>query len=175
MTSTTCALDLAAVNEMDREAFVAALGSSFEHSPWVADGAWPARPFASVDALHAALFGVVQRAPRETQIAFLCGHPELAGKEAQAGTMTSDSVGEQGSAGLDALSRAEIIELSTLNARYRRRHGFPFVIAVRRHAKAEIFSLLRQRIESDSESERHEALRQIAVITRLRVAAKLAS
>ena len=168
-------VSLAALNHSERITFVDRVGGIFEHSPWVAEAAWDARPFASVDALHAALFGVVQRAPRETQIAFLCGHPELAGKEAQAGTMTSESVGEQASAGLDALSRDEITELSALNARYRRRHGFPFVVAVRRHAKAEIFSLLRQRIESDSDSERHEALRQIAVITRLRVGAKLAS
>jgi 2-oxo-4-hydroxy-4-carboxy-5-ureidoimidazoline decarboxylase len=89
--------------------------------------------------------------------------------------MTSESVGEQASAGLDALSRDEITELRGLNTRYRQRHGFPFVIAVRRHAKAEIFSLLRQRIESDGDIERHEALRQIAIITRLRVEARLAS
>lgn len=94
---------------------------------------------------HAAWFAVVKRAPRATQIAFLCGHPELAGQEAQADTMTSESVGEQASAGLDASSRDEFVELRPLNARYRRRHGFPFVIAVRRHAKADIFALLRQR------------------------------
>jgi 2-oxo-4-hydroxy-4-carboxy-5-ureidoimidazoline decarboxylase len=175
MTESTFALDLASVNEMNREAFVAALGSTFEHSPWVAEGAWAARPFASVDALHAALFSVVQRAPRETQIAFLCGHPELAGKEAQAGTMTSESVGEQASAGLDALSRDEAAELRALNARYLRRHGFPFIIAVRRYRKSEIFSQLRQRCESDSDTELAESLRQIATITRLRVEAQLGS
>jgi 2-oxo-4-hydroxy-4-carboxy-5-ureidoimidazoline decarboxylase len=175
MTESALALDLASVNDMDREAFAAALGSTFEHSPWVAEGAWPARPFASIDALHAHLFGVVQRAPRGVQIAFLCGHPELAGKEAQAGTMTSESVGEQASAGLDALSREEVAELRALNARYLRRHGFPFIIAVRRYRKAEIFSLLRQRCESDSDTELAEALRQIETITRLRVEAKLES
>lgn len=173
MTRTTFAPDLASVNDMDREAFVAALGSTFEHAPWVAEGAWPARPFASVDALHAALFGVVQRAPRETQIAFLCGHPELAGKQAQAGTMTSESVGEQASAGLDALSREEIAALHTLNARYLQRHGFPFIIAVRRYRKSEIFSLLHERSERDGDTELQEALQQISTITRLRVEAQL--
>ena len=169
------ALDLDAVNQMDRDAFVAALGSSFEHSPWVARGAWAARPFASIDALHAAMMAVVRRAPRAVQIAFLCAHPELAGQEARAGTMTRESVGEQASAGLDALSRAEIDELRALNARYRERHGFPFIVAVRRYRKAEIFEQLRRRVERDGAAELAEALEQIAAITRLRVEAKVAA
>ena len=174
MTEAAQALDLDAVNTLDRDAFVAALGSTFEHSPWVAEGAWSVRPFASVDALHAAMLGVVRQAPRATQLAFLCAHPELAGREAQAGTMTRDSVGEQASAGLDALRRDEIEELRALNARYRERHGFPFIVAVRRYRKAEIFAQLRRRLERDSEAEVHEALAQIGAITRLRVEARLA-
>jgi 2-oxo-4-hydroxy-4-carboxy-5-ureidoimidazoline decarboxylase len=175
MTETTFAPDLSAVNAMDRGAFVDAFGSTFEHSPWVAEGAWTARPFATVDALHAAMINVVNRAPRETQIAFLRAHPELAGKEAQAGTMTRESVGEQASAGLDALSRAEVLELRALNARYRERHGFPFIVAVRRHGKAQIFEQLRLRIERDSDVELQEAMNQISVITRLRISSKVAA
>lgn len=169
------ALELSTVNGMARDAFVAAFGSTFEHSPWVAEGAWPARPFASEEALHAAMIDVVRRAPRDTQIAFLRGHPELAGKEAQAGTMTRESVGEQASAGLDALSRDEIAELRALNARYLERHGFPFIVAVRRYSKSQIFEQLRQRIGRDSQAELQEALNQIASITRLRVRARLAA
>jgi len=171
MNEATSLLDLHAVNAMDRDAFVAALGGAFEHSPWVAEGAWAARPFASVDALHAAMVAVVQRLPHEARIAFLCAHPELAGKEAEAGTMTRESESEQASAGLGALSRQELDELRRLNARYRERHGFPFIIAVRRHGKAAIFEQLRWRIERDSGSELTEALAQIAAITRLRVGA----
>lgn len=166
--------DLDAINRMDRDAFVAALGSTFEHSPWVAESAWQARPFASVDAVHDAMIGVVQRAPRQQQIAFLCGHPELAGKEAQAGAMTRESVGEQSSAGLDSLSRAEVDDLAALNATYAARHGFPFIIAVRRYDKPAIFEQLRHRIERNSDAELDEALRQIGTITRLRIEDKVA-
>ena len=175
MTEATLALDLGAVNTLDRDDFVAAFGSTFEHSPWVAKGAWAARPFASIDALHGAMIGVVRSAPRATQIAFLCGHPELAGKEAQAGTMTTESVGEQASAGLNALSRDEIGELRQLNARYLERHGFPFIVAVRRYSKAQIFEQLRSRLARDSDTELGEALAQISTITRLRVEAKVAA
>ena len=168
-------MNLDTVNTLDRDEFIAALGSTFEHSPWVAEGAWSQRPFASVDHLHAAMVDVVKQAPVETRIRFLRAHPELAGKEAQAGTMTQDSVAEQATANLDALSRDEFRELSKLNAVYRQRHGFPFIVAVRRYRKSEIFEQLRRRIERDSETELHEALSQIAAITRLRIETKVAA
>jgi len=164
-------LDLPALNAMSRDDFVATLGSTFEHSPWVAESAWAERPFASVDALHAAMLGVVRKAPRETQLRFLCGHPELAGREAQESSMTADSVSEQASAGLDALTRAEMNEMQTLNRAYRERHGFPFVIAVRRHTKQQIFSEMRRRVGADTPAEFAEALTQIGHITRMRVGA----
>jgi 2-oxo-4-hydroxy-4-carboxy-5-ureidoimidazoline decarboxylase len=168
-TTTMTPLSLDQINALERDAFVAALGSSFEHSPWVAEGAWAARPFASVEQLHAAMMEVVRRAPRERQLAFLRAHPELAGKEAQAGTMTSESGAEQSSAGLDALSAEEAQRLRTLNGAYRARHGFPFIIAARRHGKAQILAELQRRTARDSELELHEALAQIATISRLRV------
>jgi len=165
----TEAIRLAAINSMGQHEFVAALGEVFEHSPWVASAAWNERPFASIDALHEAMVDVVRRSPRETRVAFLCAHPELAGKEAEAGTMTADSVGEQKSAGLDALSAGEVRDLRELNSRYRLRHGFPFVIAARRYGKDAIFERLRERIERSSDAELDEALTQIAAITRLRI------
>lgn len=175
MTLTTTLPDLAAANRMDQAAFVTAFGGTFEHSPWIAERAWAARPFASVEDLHAAMMRVIHDVSREAQVLFLCGHPELAGQEAQAGTMTSESVGEQASAGLDALSPGEFAELRALNVQYRGRHGFPFIVAVRRYSKSEIFEQLRRRIEIDSEAELQEALRQIAWITRLRVQASVAA
>jgi 2-oxo-4-hydroxy-4-carboxy-5-ureidoimidazoline decarboxylase len=169
------ALDLAALSAMTREQFVAAVGSTFEHSPWVAEQAWDARPFDSVDALHTAMIGVVRGAPQPVQISFLCAHPELAGREARAGTMTDDSVREQRSAGLDGLSREEMAEMKRLNGEYRRRHGFPFIIAARRHTKQQIFDELRRRVAEDSATEFAEALAQIGFITRLRLRALVAA
>ncbi|BEP68923.1 MULTISPECIES: 2-oxo-4-hydroxy-4-carboxy-5-ureidoimidazoline decarboxylase [unclassified Variovorax] len=165
--------DLQALNAMDCDAFVAALGPTFENSPWVARSAWSLRPFATIDALHEAMLDVVRRAPDAQQLAFLCGHPELAGREAQAGTMTTESVGEQGSAGLNALSREEMAEIQRLNRVYRERHGFPFIIAVRRSTKGQIFEALRSRAAESTEAERRMALTQIGLITRGRIDALL--
>jgi len=155
---------------MSREQFVASLGATFEHSPWVAEGAWAARPFASVDALHAAMIGVVRGAPQAVQASFLCAHPELAGREAQA-RMTDHSQHEQASAGLDAMTREEMVEMARLNAEYRQRHGFPFIIAARRHTKAQIFDAMRSRARGDTGAEFVEAMEQITYITRARLRA----
>jgi 2-oxo-4-hydroxy-4-carboxy-5-ureidoimidazoline decarboxylase len=175
MQATSARLDLAALNAMNRDDFVAALGSTFEHSPWVAERAWTARPFASVDQLHAAMLDVVRSAPPDAQLAFLCGHPELAGREAQEATMTADSVSEQASAGLDALTRDEMSEMQRLNKAYLERHGFPFVIAVRRHTKQQIFAEMRRRVGANTVTEFSEALAQIGYITRMRVGALVQS
>ena len=161
------ALEWQRLAEADEPAFTAALGAIFEHAPWVARAAWAQRPFDSLAALHAAMLGAVRAAPLAQQIAFLRGHPELAGKEAQAGTMTDHSTHEQ--AGLDALSRAEVDALRALNTAYAQRHGFPFIVNVLGHSKAQIFDALRERIAHDTPGEIDAALQQIAAITRRRL------
>jgi 2-oxo-4-hydroxy-4-carboxy-5-ureidoimidazoline decarboxylase len=163
----TARLDWPQFGRLDRGAFTAALGDIFEHAPWVAEAAWVHRPYESIETLHAAMMDAVRSAPVAQQLKFLCGHPELAGKEAQAGTMTGHSTHEQ--SGLHALSRAELDELSRLNATYARRHGFPFIIAVLGHTKAQIFEALRARIANDTPHETEAALQQIAAITRRRL------
>ena len=63
------------LNPPDRPAFVGLLGGVFEHSPWVAERAWEARPFASAGELHRAMIEVVREAAREEQLALLRAHP----------------------------------------------------------------------------------------------------
>ena len=73
------------LNRMAPAAFAAAVGDTFERAPWVAEAAAARRPFATVSALHEAMMGAVRAAPRERQLEFLRGHPDLAGKAARAG------------------------------------------------------------------------------------------
>jgi 2-oxo-4-hydroxy-4-carboxy-5-ureidoimidazoline decarboxylase len=162
-------LTLSEVNRMSADEFVQALGGVFEHSPWIAERAFAARPFAGVGALHAAMSDAVHRAGRDAQLALLRAHPELAGKEAQAGTLTRDSTAEQGSAGLSALTRDELARVAELNRRYRAKFGFPFIIAVRRHSKDEILSEFERRLGLAPEAELANGLEQVFVITRLRL------
>ena len=154
---------------MDLPAFVAAFRDVFEHSPWVAEGAFAARPFASTDALHGVMVGVVRSARREQQLALLCAHPDLAGKEAVAGTMTRSSVSEQSSVGLDNLTSVESKRISELNEAYRAKHGFPFIIAVRHYTKTAILDEFARRLANDNETEFAADLQQVFVIARLRL------
>lgn len=160
---------LATVNGLDRAAFVALLGGVFEHAPWVAERAFSGRPFASVAALHEAMIGIVRSASPEERLAFLNGHPELAGAEARKRRMTGDSTAEQGSAGLDRLTVAELDRFDRLNAAYRDKFGFPFIIAVRGRGKDEILTAFEMRLAQDPVVELDVALAEIAAITRMRL------
>jgi 2-oxo-4-hydroxy-4-carboxy-5-ureidoimidazoline decarboxylase len=162
-------VDMAPINAMDRTAFVLKFGAIFEKSPWVAEKAWEKRPFASLDELHGAMVAVTKSAPASQQLALLQSHPDLAGKEAQAGTMTASSVAEQASAGLNSLSRAEFAELTSLNASYRAKFGFPFIIAVRMYTKEGIFFEFKRRLQNDTQTEFANDLQNVYIITRLRL------
>ncbi|WP_267426877.1 2-oxo-4-hydroxy-4-carboxy-5-ureidoimidazoline decarboxylase [Methylobacterium sp. GC_Met_2] len=161
--------DLATVNRMEEGAFVALLGGVFEHAAWVAEAAAPQRPFASLADLHAAMTRAVHAAAPDLQLAFLNGHPELAGPEARAKSLTDDSASEQGSAGLDRMAEPEAAAFARLNAAYRARFGFPFIIAVRGRGRAEILSAFEARLGRDPATERETALGEVAQITRMRL------
>ncbi len=161
--------DLGSVNAMDRAAFTKKFGGIFEKSPWVAEQAWDKRPFATIDELHVAMVVVVKLAPLPSQLALLQSHPDLAGKEAQAGAMTASSVTEQASAGLNALSKQEMAQISNYNAAYKAKFGFPFIIAVRNHTKSGIFFDFAQRLKNDTQTEYVNDLQNVYAITRLRL------
>jgi len=162
-------IDIQAVNRMDRDRFLAAFGPVFEHSPWVAERAWPSRPFADPAALHAAMVAAVRAATPEERLALLRAHPELAGAAARTGTMTADSVSEQGGAGLDRLAEEEAARFDRLNAAYRAKFGFPFIIAVRGRGREEILAAFERRLENDAATELETALQEVFAITRMRL------
>src|ERR1043166_4273854 len=108
-------LSLDHLNAASPADLAAALGEIFEHAPWVAEVAAARRPYATVAALHEAMMAAVRAAPRDRQLAFLRGHPELASKVARAGDMTDASKAEQGSLGLDKLSEEEFARFTRLN------------------------------------------------------------
>lgn len=165
--------DLTSLNTASRDSFAAMLGPVFENSPWVAHAVWERRPFNNADGLHAAMMAVVLEQDQADIADFLNAHPDLAGREAQQGTMTVESVAEQGTAGLDRLSATELAEMTELNRSYRGRHGFPFIVCVRHYTKLGIFAEFRHRLGRNSADERREALRQIGFITRYRLNALL--
>ena len=158
-----------ALNSLDRENFVAAIGWVFEHSPWVAQRAWASRPFSSVDALHGAMVDQVERATAEEQLALLRAHPDL-GTRAR---VSEASVAEQAGVGLDQLTYQEFERLLALNEAYRDKFGFPFLLAVKGSTKQDILDAFERRLPSAREEEYRVALTQVYRIARFRIESAL--
>lgn len=165
----------ATLSTLSKTAFVAALDGVFEHSPWVAAGAYDARPFGSLVELHNAMCRVVESTGTDAQLGLIRAHPDLAGKAALAGELTAASSREQAGAGLDRLTEAEYRRFHALNGAYRARFGFPFVLAVKGHTKTSVLTALETRLPNSQEAEREEALGQIYQIARFRLESLLAA
>ena len=159
------------LNRLDRAGFVHAVGWIFEHSPWVAERAYDSRPFANLDALHVAMMEQVERAPVAERLALLKAHPDL-GSRARLSTASTD---EQAGAGLDSLTPSEFEQLHGLNAAYRSRFGFPFLLAVKGSTKHDVLRALQARMEAAPDDEFREALRQVYRIARFRLEDLIAS
>lgn len=155
---------------LSEEQFLAVYGGIYEHSPWVAQAVWDARPLPdAVDALHAAMKAAVDAAPRERRLALIRAHPDLAGRAAVAGALSAASTAEQAGAGLDRCSPDEVAVFQELNAAYKARFGFPFVIAVRGLDRGDILDAFRRRLANDADTEFDTAIEQIHTIARLRL------
>ena len=160
---------IAEIDAMDSEAFVAALGSAAEHSPWVAREAWRRRPFGSAAALEVAFEAAIRDAPLERRLELLRAHPELAGREAAAGELTGASASEQRAARLDRLAPDELAALTQLNADYRARFGFPFIACVREHSVESLLAWGRARLAREPEAEAATSLAEVGKIVSLRL------
>ena len=157
---------------MNREDFVARFGGVFEHSPWIAEGAFDAGPGAATDAaadLHARMCAVLRAASDKKKTAVLLAHPDLAGRLALAGELTADSAAEQAGAGLDQCSLQELVRFQALNEVYRNKFGFPFIIAVKGRDKQDIMRAFELRVNNDAQTEFATALSQVERIARLRL------
>src|SRR5688500_12214150 len=113
---------------------------------------------------------VVLQASEAERTALIRGHPELAGKAAIARELTADSTREQQGAGLDRLTRGEYERFHVLNAAYRSRFGFPFIMAVKGLHKDAILDAFAARLENDRDVEFSTALAQIGRIAGFRLA-----
>jgi N-carbamoyl-L-amino-acid hydrolase len=158
------------LNSISAQDFVAALASIFEHSPWVPERVAPLRPFTSAIALHKAMCAAVLQADETLQLALIRAHPELAGRAALRGDVTSASTSEQKGAGLSALTQSQLTRLQSLNAEYAGRFGIPFVLAVKGHTPESVLAGLAERITHDAHQERSVALQEICRIAYFRLA-----
>ena len=158
-------MTIAEINALTRPQFVSALGWIFEDSPWVAERAWPHRPFASREALHRSMTNELEKATHPEQLALLRAHPDLGART----KVSAASAGEQSGAGLDRLSSEEFETFEWLNVGYREKFGFPFLYSVRGSTKHDIFIALGVRMDSLPEEEFRQALLEVGRIAWFRL------
>ncbi len=162
-------LRLEHINQIDETEFIKLLGGIFEHSPWVAESAFKARPFQTLTGLHTSMVATVMNTPLAQQLELIRAHPDLAGKAARAGKLTTSSSKEQAGAGLASLSDKEYDNFHLLNNAYKAKFEFPFILAVKGHTKQSILEAFRTRLTHSTDEELETALEQIAQIAKFRL------
>ena len=160
---------LVELNACSKDDFAAALSNIFEYSPWIADQAASARPFAGVKALFDAMKAAIDRAPAELRLALIKAHPDLANKTQRAAGLTAESSAEQNSVGLDRLSDAEYTAFERVNNAYRSKFGFPYIVCVRRHTRDSILRDFERRLPNDAKTETRTSIDEICRIAALRL------
>ena len=163
-----------APREMRREEFLARFGGIYEHSPWIAEAAWRRGLTPAEDTpkgVGAALAAVVAGADDNSKLALIRAHPDLAGRAAVAGDLTTASRSEQAGAGLDRCTPEEFRRFHALNDAYKTKFGFPFILAVAGKTRQDILAAFEARLGNDRETEFRTALDQIDRIARLRLEA----
>lgn len=153
------------LNQMSQTDFVAALGAVFEDTPAIAQQVWHQRPFKDRKELHQCMVNAVKSASPTDQLALIRAHPDLGSKA----KMAIASVQEQAGVGLDRLSPEEYDRFTALNQAYRKKFGFPFIIAVKNHTKTSLLEAFAHRLQNPSVTEIDQALGEIAQIAEFRL------
>ena len=156
---------ITAVNHLPQAEFVRMLGDVFEETPAVAASVYLERPFADTAELHQKMVAAVEQMSPAQQLALIRAHPELGANV----EMAEASVQEQAGAGLSQLDAAEYEQLQVMNAAYREKFGFPFVMAVKGYGKTDILAAFSARLKNEPQVERTRSLSEIAKIARFRL------
>jgi N-carbamoyl-L-amino-acid hydrolase len=168
-------LSLDLLNEATgHETALTLLAGLYEHSDWVIERALAARPFQSPAHFRQVCRDVVTTASLDEQLALIRAHPELTGKAKIDPGLARDSKSEQQAVGLDRCSLEELEALTQLNARYKEKFGWPFILAVRGPrglglTRGQIINALERRLEDPPDQERKECLHQIHRIAEMRL------
>ncbi|WP_434456766.1 2-oxo-4-hydroxy-4-carboxy-5-ureidoimidazoline decarboxylase [Stutzerimonas urumqiensis] len=161
-------------SSLSRDQFVAAFADIYEHSPWVAEQAYDRGADAGLDdieTLHARMADILLSAPRETQLALINAHPDLAGKAAIRGELTASSTSEQAGAGIHECTAEEFARFTELNDAYKAKFGFIFIMAVKGSNRHQILAAFEERLHNTPEQEFERALKEINKIALFRLQA----
>jgi len=156
------------INKLSKSEFIKVFANIFENARWIAEELYNQKPFDNFEALSSKMLNIFEATTREKQLKILNAHPDLANK-IKISLLTPDSLKEQTSAGLDRCTEEELDEFKHLNERYKKKFGFPFILAVKGKNKNEILDNFRKRISFDPTTEFDETIKQVKQIASLRL------
>ncbi|WP_417704512.1 2-oxo-4-hydroxy-4-carboxy-5-ureidoimidazoline decarboxylase [Pseudomonas sp.] len=161
-------------SRLSRADFIKAFADIYEHSPWVAEQAFDLgqdERIDEIDGLHQRMAGLMLRASHAAQLALINAHPDLAGKAAVRGELTAASTAEQAGAGINECTAEEFARFTELNAAYKAKFGFPFIMAVKGSNRHQILAAFEERIHNTPDEEFAYALAEINKIALFRLQA----
>ncbi len=156
------------INNLSKNNFVQVFGNVFENAVWIAENLYLQKPFKNFLELKEKMLHIFENTNNENKLKILNSHPDLADKT-KIGMLTLDSNIEQKSAGLDQCSEKEFNEFKNLNKMYKKKFGFPFILAVKGKSKNEILNNFKERVSYDINIELIEATKQVKKIASLRL------
>ena len=152
-------------NKLNKSEFLSTFGNVFEKTEWIAEKCYNSKPFNNVQELVNKMMEIFENSIKEKPLKILNSHPDLAVKK----KLTKESENEQANANLNQCTNEEFEEFNNLNEKYKKKFGFPFIIAVKGKNKNEILNIFRQRITNNINLEFEEAKKQVKKIATIRL------
>jgi len=152
-------------NKLSKAEFISIFGNIFEKTEWIAERCYESKPYNNLDELVSKMMKIFENIEKERHLEILNSHPDLAVEK----KLTEDSKNEQKNASLNQCTDEEFVEFKKLNEEYKKKFGFPFIIAVKGKNKEEILNSFRQRITNNINLEFEEAKKQVKKIANFRL------
>ena len=153
------------VNKLSKSDFISIFGNVFEKTDWIAEKAYALKPFNNFQELFSKMMEIFENSKKENHLEILNAHPDLTLEK----KLTNDSRKEQNNASLNQCSNEEFKEFKELNEKYKKKFGFPFIIAVKGKNRQEILVNFRKRIINTIDLELEEAKQQVKKIATFRL------
>ena len=152
-------------NKLSKAEFISIFGNIFEKTEWIAERCYESKPYNNLDELVSKMMKIFENIEKERHLEILNSHPDLAVEK----KLTEDSKNEQKNASLNQCNDEEFVEFKKLNEEYKKKFGFPFIVAVKGKNKEEILNSFRQRITNNINLEFEEAKKQVKKIASFRL------
>ena len=152
-------------NKLSKSEFISIFGNIFEKTEWIAERCYESKPYNNLDELVSKMMKIFENIEKEKHLEILNAHPDLTVEK----KLTEDSKNEQKNASLNQCTDEEFVEFRKLNNEYKKKFGFPFIIAVKGKNKEEILNNFRQRLTNNINLEFEEAKKQVKKIASFRL------